>query len=240
MLDAENMHIVKSVDPGQPAHTGSLSWDNTFCRVWIIIMCCKQYFLLHVTSGRWVCKDLSSHLHYVADNKVCWGKLCSEWSFFCYLFTLVKSCCSFSLSYIFSVTCFHVAQFLARLAIGQRAYVMVRCPSCIRPCVIFFFKHLLLWNYLSDFDEISQKFSAMVLFRISWKNLIPSKTVVAMATKLKKNYLMGLYHVSSNYSPGVEFDPTPGVTSFTWDYIGKILENSLYVAMRPRVTKFCM
>ena len=27
---------------------------------------------------------------------------------------------------------------------------------------------------------------AMVLFRISWKNLIPSKTVVAMATKLKK------------------------------------------------------
>ena len=159
MLDAENMHIVKSVDPGQPAHTGSLSWDNTFCRVWIIIMCCKQYFLLHVTSGRWVCKDLSSHLHYVADNKVCWGKLCSEWSFFCYLFTLVKSCCSFSLSYIFSVTCFHVAQFLARLAVGQRAYVMVRCPLCIRPCVIFFFKHLLLWNYLSDFDEISQKFS---------------------------------------------------------------------------------
>ena len=27
---------------------------------------------------------------------------------------------------------------------------------------------------------------AMVLFRISWKNLIPSKTVIAMATKLKK------------------------------------------------------
>ena len=51
---------------------------------------------------------------------------------------------------------------------------------------------------------------------------------------------MGPYQVSSNYSPGVKFDPTPGVTSFTWDYIGKILEISLYVAIRPRVTKFCM
>ena len=32
---------------------------------------------------------------------------------------------------------------------------------------------------------------------------------------------MGLYQVSSNNSPGVKFDPTPGVTSFTWDYRGK-------------------
>ena len=76
-----------------------------------------------------------------------------------------------------------------------------------------------------------------------------------MATKLKKNeifenlpvrnhkayatrfgiwlYLMGLYQVSPN-SPGVKFDPTPGVTSLTWDYIGKPLEFFLYVAMRPR------
>ena len=50
---------------------------------------------------------------------------------------------------------------------GQRAYVMVCCLSCVRlsvrpsvrPCVNFFFKHLLLWNYLSDFDGISQKCS---------------------------------------------------------------------------------
>ena len=34
--------------------------------------------------------------------------------------------------------------FLAPLALGQRAYVMVFCPSCVRPCVDFFFKHLLL------------------------------------------------------------------------------------------------
>ena len=53
-------------------------------------------------------------------------------------------------------------------------------------------------------------------------------------------YLMGLDQVSSNYSPVVKFDPTPGVTSFTWDYIGKILEISLYIAIRPRVTKFYM
>ena len=56
---------------------------------------------------------------------------------------------------------------LAPLAVGQRAYVMVRCPSCVRssvrasvrPSVNFFYKHLLRWNYLSDFDEISQKCS---------------------------------------------------------------------------------
>ena len=48
--------------------------------------------------------------------------------------------------------------FLAPLAIGQRAYVMVCCSPCVRLCVNFFFKHL-LWNSLSDFDEISQKSS---------------------------------------------------------------------------------
>ena len=33
-------------------------------------------------------------------------------------------------------------------------------PASVRaPCVNFFFKHLLLENYLSDFDEISQKCS---------------------------------------------------------------------------------
>ena len=48
---------------------------------------------------------------------------------------------------------------------------------------------------------------------------------------------MGFYQVSSYNSPVVKFDPSPGVTSFTWDYIGKTLEFS---AMRPRVTKFCM
>ena len=38
---------------------------------------------------------------------------------------------------------FIVPRFLAPLAVGQRAYVMVRCPSCVRPSVNFFFKHLL-------------------------------------------------------------------------------------------------
>ena len=53
---------------------------------------------------------------------------------------------------------------------------------------------------------------------------------------------MGPYEVSSNYSPGIKFDPTAGVTSFTWYDIGKILEISLYVAIRLRVraTKFGM
>ena len=57
----------------------------------------------------------------------------------------------------------HTSDSLAPLAVGQQAYVMTRCPSWVRPwvrpCVNFFFKHLLLKNYLSDFDEISQKYS---------------------------------------------------------------------------------
>ena len=44
---------------------------------------------------------------------------------------------------------------------------------------------------------------------------------------------MGLYQICSSYSAGVKFDPTPGVTSFTWDYIGKTLEFFLYIAIRP-------
>ena len=51
---------------------------------------------------------------------------------------------------------------------------------------------------------------------------------------------MGFYQVSSNNSPGVKFDPIPGVTSFTWDYIGKTLEISLYLVILPKLTKFCL
>ena len=78
--------------------------------------------------------------------------------------------------------------------------------------------------------------SAMVLLRICEKNLVPSKTLVAMATKLKKMkslkiflserirlratkfgmklYLVGLCQIPSNYSPGVKFDPTQGGHNF--------------------------
>ena len=44
----------------------------------------------------------------------------------------------------------------------------------------------------------------------------------------------------TNYSPGVKFDPALGVTTFTWAYIGKTLEISVYLAIRPMLTKFCM
>ena len=50
-------------------------------------------------------------------------------------------------------------------------------------------------------------------------------------------YLVGLFHECPNYSPEVKFGPTPGVTSFTWAYIGKALEISLYLAIKPRATK---
>ena len=48
-------------------------------------------------------------------------------------------------------------------------------------------------------------------------------------------YLVFLYQVSSIIDLGVKLGGG-GVTSFTWDYIGKTLELSLYVAVRPRVT----
>ena len=135
--------------------------------------------------------------------------------------------------------------FLTPLAVGQRAYVMARCPLCVHPsvcgsvCALTFSLNIFCsettYRILMKFHR---NVPGMVLFRISWKNLIPSTTLVAMATKLKiflKSlkiflsetimpratkfgmylYLMGLYQVSSNYSPGVKFDPTPGFTSFT-------------------------
>ena len=52
--------------------------------------------------------------------------------------------------------------------------------------------------------------------------------------------LVDLYQECPNYSPGVKFGPTPGVSSFTLAYIGEILEISLYLAIKPRDTKFCM
>ena len=39
---------------------------------------------------------------------------------------------------------------------------------------------------------------------------------------------------------GVKFDATLGLSSLTWVYIGKTLEISMYLAIRPRLTKFCM
>ena len=104
------------------------------------------------------------------------------------------------------------------------------CLLCFCLCVIFYVKNLLR-KYPSNFEEISQNDPAMVLFRISWKNLIPSKTVIAMAAKLKKYwkslkiflsetikpratkfgmllYPVGLYLVSLNYyKPGGQIVP---------------------------------
>ena len=80
-----------------------------------------------------------------------------------------------------------LSELLAPLAIGQQAYVMARCQSCVGPSV-----RMLTFSLNIFFSEttyrILMKFhrnvSGMVLFSIFLKNLIPSKTVVAMATKL--------------------------------------------------------
>ena len=78
--------------------------------------------------------------------------------------------------------------FLAPLAVGQRAYAMVCCLSCVRPSVRpltfslnIFFSETTDWILM----KFHRNVPAMVLFRISWNNLILSKPVVAMATKLK-------------------------------------------------------
>ena len=38
-------------------------------------------------------------------------------------------------------------------------------------------------------------------------------------------YLVSLYKECPNHSPLVKFGPTPGATSFTWTYKGKIFRN---------------
>ena len=100
-----------------------------------------------------------------------------------------------------------------------------------------------LQNFLKKFDSVKNcgchgNKTEKILKTLK---IFLSETIRVRATKFGMQlYLMGPYQVFSNYSPRVKFDPTPGVTSFTWDYIGKILEISLYVALRPRNTKFCM
>ena len=82
----------------------------------------------------------------------------------------------------------HNSMFLAPLAIGQQANVMVWCPSCVSLSI-----HVLTFILNIFFSKTSypilMKFHrnvpAIVLFRVSRKNVIPSKTLVAMATKLK-------------------------------------------------------
>ena len=73
--------------------------------------------------------------------------------------------------------------FLAPLAVGQRAYVMVRRPSvrALTFSLNIFFSET-TYRILMKFHR---NVPTMVLFRISWNNLIPSKTLVAMATILK-------------------------------------------------------
>ena len=85
-----------------------------------------------------------------------------------------------------------IKPFLAPLAVGQRAYVMVRCPSCVRPSVRASVRALtfsLNIFFAETTYRILMKFHrnvpTMVLFRISSNILIPSKTLVVMATKLK-------------------------------------------------------
>ena len=53
-------------------------------------------------------------------------------------------------------------------------------------------------------------------------------------------YVVGLYRECLNYSPGVKFGPDPGVTTFRMANIEKNLEISLYLAVRPKLTKFCI
>ena len=92
--------------------------------------------------------------------------------------------------------------FIFRASGPRPAYVMVRCPS-VR-MLTFLLKYLLLWNYSSDFDEISQKCSCHGPLQ---------------------NFLLNL-------------GPPQGLQIFTSAYVGKTLDISLYLAIRPRLTIF--
>ena len=70
--------------------------------------------------------------------------------------------------------------FLAPLAIGQRAYVMARyAPICVLTFILNVFFSETTYPILIKFHR---NVPAIVLLRIDWKNLIPSKTLVIMAT----------------------------------------------------------
>ena len=132
---------------------------------------------------------------------------------------------------------------------------LCHCPGvwCIRLCIrvfICFFEntHQILMKF-------HRNYPAMVLLRICWKNLIPSKIVVAIATKVSKLKnignllkssclkLQGLgphsFNVVGLYQDCLQIIAQT-VTTFTWAYKERTLEIFLYLAMRPRVTKFCM
>ena len=118
---------------------------------------------------------------------------------------------------------------------------MARCLSCVHLAVhasvrvltfslnIFFSETIYrilmkfhrngpLQNFLKEFDSFKNSCchgNKTENFLKSLKIFL-SDTIMPRATKFGMYlYLMGLYQVSSNYSPGVKFDPTPGVTSFT-------------------------
>ena len=73
--------------------------------------------------------------------------------------------------------------FLAHLSTtcSRGAFRVVMCPSCI---VNNFFKHLLLPNHWANLDQTWQECSLGGPLQNCSQNLIPSKTLVAMATKL--------------------------------------------------------
>ena len=83
--------------------------------------------------------------------------------------------------------------FLAHLSTtcSRGAFRVVMCLSCV---VNNFFKHLLLPNCWANLDQTWQECSLGGLFKNCSQNLIPSKTLVAMATKLNffKQFLKNL------------------------------------------------
>ena len=78
---------------------------------------------------------------------------------------------------------------LAPLAIGQRAYVMVRCPSIsVSVRALTFSLNIFSETTYQILMKLDRNVPAMVLFRIFLKNLILSKTLVPMATNWKKKF----------------------------------------------------
>ena len=78
------------------------------------------------------------------------------------------------------------------------------------------------------------------LYRENFRNLpVPSHKAQAYQTLHGALSSEPLPRVPKN-SPGVKFGPPLGITNFTWNYIGKTLEISLYLAIRPGLANFCM
>ena len=110
------------------------------------------YFHTWILSGAYL-QDYTSY-----GYEILWVDRSHQGGVHC-TWTLTLACLSFELLPFLSFTGRRPASLCHGPLSVLRPSICLAVHPSIRLCINFFFKHLLLWNYLSDFDKISQKCS---------------------------------------------------------------------------------